>query len=113
MRAAIRSGARRSWKRTCNWRGDPITFHATVFTTSTTQGGYVVGIGAETAFAPRWTAGLEYLYIDTGNFTLFSGPVPSSVLAIFGAGGGATATINDSARMQNNIVRARLNYRFQ
>jgi len=86
---------------------------ATLFSTSTTQGGYVVGIGAETAFAPHWTAGLEYLHIDPGTFTLFSGPVPSSVLAIFGAGGGATATINDSARMQNNIMRARLNYRFQ
>ena len=60
----------------------------------------------------RGAARLEYLFIDTGNFTLFSGRVPSCVLVIFGAGGGATAAFNDGARIQNNILRARLNYRF-
>jgi len=86
---------------------------ATVFSTSTTQGGYVVGLGAETAFAPHWTAGIEYLYIDTGTFTLFNGAVPAGVLGVLGAPAGTTATFNDQERVQTNIVRARLNYRFQ
>jgi len=85
---------------------------ATLFSASTTQGGYVVGVGAETAFAPRWTAGIEYLYMDTGSFTLFNGPVPAAVLGVLNAPAGTTATINDAAHLQNNIVRARLNYRF-
>ena len=86
---------------------------ATIFNASTTQGGYVVGVGGEMAIAPRWTAGVEYLYLDTGNFTLFNGAVPASVLGILGAPAGTTATFNDTERVQNNIVRARVNYRFQ
>jgi outer membrane immunogenic protein len=86
---------------------------ATMFNASTTQGGYVIGVGAEMAFAPRWTAGLEYLYLDTGTFTLFNGAVPAGSLGIFGAPAGTTATFNDSERMQTNVVRARVNYRFQ
>ena len=86
---------------------------ATIFNASSTQGGYVIGVGAEMAFAPRWTAGLEYLYLDTGNFTLFNGAVPASVVGILGAPAGTTATYTDTERMQNNIVRARVNYRFQ
>ncbi len=86
---------------------------ATVFNASTVQGGWVLGAGVETAFAPRWTAGLEYLYIDTGSFTLFNGAVPGSVLGVLGAPAGTTATFNDSEHVRNNVVRARLNYRFQ
>jgi len=86
---------------------------ATVFNTSATQFGWVVGLGAETAFAPRWTAGLEYLYIDTGTFTMFNGAVPGPVLGILGAPAGTTATFNDSEHVRNNVLRARLNYRFQ
>ncbi len=85
---------------------------ATVFSASATQGGYVIGVGAEMALAPRWTAGLEYLHMDTGTFTLFNGAVPGPVLGVFPAPAGTTATYADTERMQTNIVRARLNYRF-
>jgi outer membrane immunogenic protein len=85
---------------------------ATLFSTSTTRGGYAVGTGIELALGGHWTAGLEYLYLDTGTFTLASGAVPTSVLTLFGAHGGATATYTDVVRLQNDVVRLRVNYRF-
>jgi outer membrane immunogenic protein len=60
------------------------------------RAGWTVGAGIETAFAPNWTAKLEYLYVDLGNGQVFNivPGVPESV--------GLTA----------NIVRAGINYRF-
>jgi len=64
------------------------------FSDNQTKGGWTVGGGLEYAFAGPWTAGIEYLYLDSGNrdWTL----------------GGVTT----SARVKNNVVRAKLNYRF-
>lgn len=61
---------------------------------SSTRGGYVIGGGLEYAFAGPWTAGIEYLYLDSGNRDWnFGGNI-----------------IN--LRAKNNVVRAKLNYRF-
>jgi len=61
---------------------------------STTKGGYTLGGGLEYAFAGPWTAGLEYLYLDSGTTTttLFGAPFQS--------------------RVRNNVLRAKVNYRF-
>jgi outer membrane immunogenic protein len=55
---------------------------------------WTVGGGVEWMFAPKWSAKLEYLYIDTGDtdVTLFGVPF--------------------TARAKDNIVRAGINYHF-
>jgi len=62
---------------------------------SSTQTGWTAGAGVEFAFTPNWTAKVEYLYVDLGNFTCTN----------FCAGGG---TLN----LTENIVRAGINYKF-
>ncbi|HWM82534.1 MAG TPA: outer membrane protein [Pseudolabrys sp.] len=61
---------------------------------SSTRGGWTLGGGVEYAFAGPWTLGVEYLYLDSGNRDW----------NLFGQ--------NVSLRSKNNIVRAKLNYRF-
>jgi outer membrane immunogenic protein len=61
---------------------------------SDTKTGYAVGGGVEWALWDRWTARVEYLYLDTGD---------TSVTTTGGNFGG---------RVTNNIVRTGLNYRF-
>ncbi len=66
---------------------------------SNTQTGWTVGGGVEFALAPaRWTAKLEYLYVDLGEFTCGA--------AACGAAAAGDVTFN------SHIVRAGLNYRF-
>jgi outer membrane immunogenic protein len=60
-----------------------------------TQVGWTAGAGVEFAFTPNWTAKVEYLYVDLGNFTCTN----------FCAGGG---TLN----LPEKIVRAGINYKF-
>lgn len=61
---------------------------------SSTRGGWTIGAGLEYAFAGPWTAGIEYLYLDSGNRDWnFAGNI-----------------IN--LRAKNNVVRAKVNYRF-
>ena len=73
---------------------------------SGTRFGWTLGGGVETALWANWTGGVEYLYIDTGNF--------SNSSSLTGALGGfpAGSTFTDTVRLKNNIVRAKLNYRF-
>jgi outer membrane immunogenic protein len=59
-----------------------------------TKAAWTAGGGVEWMFAPKWSAKLEYLYIDTG----------STSVTLFGT------TFNGRAR--DNIVRAGLNYHF-
>jgi outer membrane immunogenic protein len=63
-------------------------------TSNTSHAAWTVGAGVEQMFLDRWSAKLEYLYIDTGNVntTLFGVPV--------------------SGRLTDNIVRAGINYHF-
>jgi outer membrane immunogenic protein len=55
--------------------------------------GWTAGGGVEWAFAPHWAAKVEYLYIDSTNIEIFNA---------------AGVTVN--GRIQDNIVRAGLNY---
>lgn len=55
--------------------------------------GWTAGGGAEWAFAPHWTAKVEYLYVDSGD------------IEIFNIGGVAV-----NGRIEDNIVRGGINY---
>jgi outer membrane immunogenic protein len=63
------------------------------------RSGWTVGGGIEAALGANWSAKVEYLYMDfgkhEGSWTLTGLPV-----------------ITDSTRLQSNIVRGGLNYRF-
>ena len=63
---------------------------------SATQTGWAAGVGIEGAFAPNWTARVEYLYVDLGN------------LSCTAVGCGAGTTVN----LTQNIIRAGINYKF-
>ncbi len=78
--------------------------------TSTTRFGWVLGGGVETALWANWTGGIEYLYIDTGTVTNSGTVAAGTILAAAGAPVGSS--FSESDRLHNNIVRAKLNYRF-
>jgi outer membrane immunogenic protein len=61
---------------------------------STTKSAWTVGGGVEWMFLPKWSAKLEYLYIDTGDTDV------------------SAAGTTFSARAKDNIVRAGVNYHF-
>jgi outer membrane immunogenic protein len=67
---------------------------------STYRVGWTAGAGIEDAFAPRWSAKLEYLHVDLGD-----GPVFDDALT----GGGSVA---QHVSFQSDIVRAGVNYKF-
>jgi outer membrane immunogenic protein len=78
-----------------------------VANSTTTRGGYAVGGGVETAlWSNNWIGGVEYLYLDSGTF----GTGTASLAGIAPAPAGST--LATTARIQNNIVRARLSYKF-
>lgn len=64
--------------------------------------GWTVGGGWEWAFADRWSARVEYLYVDFGSDS-------ASTRSIATSHGTLTVSTND---LTDNIVRAGLNYRF-
>jgi outer membrane immunogenic protein len=66
------------------------------------QWGALVGAGVEYAFAPGWSAKLEYDYIDFGQRT-----VPFTIVA---GGGGAVVNINATQNLHQ--VKFGVNYRF-
>lgn len=74
---------------------------------SGTRLGWTVGAGGEWAFAPNWSAKLEYLYYDLGTLTA-STFVSQNNPAIFWAGSANTV----SAKFNGHVVRAGLNYKF-
>jgi outer membrane immunogenic protein len=80
--------------------GATATSAAALASASTTRAGWTVGAGIEGAFAPNWTARLEYLYVDLG--TLNNNFV----------GLGAFAPLLTSSHVTDNIVRVGVNYRF-
>ncbi len=65
-----------------------------------TQTGWTAGAGVEFAFAPNWTAKVEYLFVNLGNFTC---PATSC---------GGTLGVPDTVTFSENIVRAGVNYKF-
>jgi len=70
--------------------------------TSTTTGAWTAGGGIEAAITDNLSARVEYLYLDTGNITMaqVGGTPPPPVVTV-------------SGRLQENMVRAGLNYRFR
>jgi opacity protein-like surface antigen len=71
---------------------------------SATQTGWTAGAGVEWAFLPNWTAKVEYLYVNLGNFSC----PPTS--CGFGPAGGPSP--NTSISFTENIIRAGINYKF-
>jgi outer membrane immunogenic protein len=69
-----------------------------VFSLHETRNGWTAGSGIEVAFAPGWSAKLEYLYLDFGHRSSTLGFVPLPV--------------TDGAHLAMNVVRAGVNYRF-
>lgn len=72
---------------------------------STTQwrGGWSAGAGGEYAFAPAWSARIEYLHYDLGSRSQSQfDPADAAPVPVF----------NSSVRFQGNIVRGGINYRF-
>jgi len=70
--------------------------------------GWVIGAGAEYAFAPNWSVKAEYLYVDFGTRTYYSPLVATIAPAAVGNGYNWTTTV----RERDNIVRVGLNYKF-
>jgi outer membrane immunogenic protein len=69
---------------------------------SSTRTGYAVGGGIEYAFDNHWIGGVEYLHVDLGSLGFNTTVQP-----------GFSAFSNSfSADFKENIVRARLNYKF-
>jgi outer membrane immunogenic protein len=72
------------------------------------QLGWTVGAGIEVAFFDRWTAKLEYLYVDLGTVTC--NVQASCGIDAFGLTGFTPA--NDTIKSTANVVRFGVNYRF-
>ena len=67
--------------------------------------GWTAGVGVEGVIAPRWTAKLEYLYVDLGHVTgSFITPIP--------APGGGPIVSNYNSHITDNILRVGVNYKF-
>jgi len=64
---------------------------------SSTQAGWTAGVGVEYAFAPSWTAKVEYLFVDLAN-------APCGV----GNCGSSTTTVS----LNENIIRGGINFKF-
>jgi outer membrane immunogenic protein len=60
------------------------------------RAGWTVGAGVEKAFAPNWTAKLEYLHVDLGNPQVFN----------------VAPGVPESVSFRADILRASINYRF-
>lgn len=70
-----------------------------------TRSGYVLGAGAEWAFAPRWSGKLEYQLIELG-----AEPITAPVLTAAGVPNGLTTRTIENHEFQT--IRLGLNYRF-
>jgi outer membrane immunogenic protein len=66
------------------------------------RAGWTAGAGIEWAFANRWSAKVEYLYLDVGTNSV---TIPTGGNAPFGP-------VTVSTRWTDNIFRAGINYRF-
>ena len=81
-------------------KGTAIAGGATAsFTQNSTPSGWTLGAGTELALGPNWSAKLEYLYVDLGTVT--------NTVVVAGI-----PTVTDRARIQMNVMRAGVNYRF-
>jgi len=67
---------------------------------TTTVSGWTIGAGIEAKLSPNWSANLEYLHVDLGDYAIFDETIPG-----FGV-------LAQHIRFTSEIVRAGLNYRF-
>jgi outer membrane immunogenic protein len=77
------------------------TLFAASNTTSFSQGGAVVGGGAELHLAGPWTAKVEYLFMDLGSI--------SDTLVLTPP---ASGTLTTNSTIYDHVVRVGLNYKF-
>jgi outer membrane immunogenic protein len=73
---------------------------------STTQAGWTAGVGVEYAFAPNWTAKVEYLYVGLGNASCGPGNCGG------GTGGPAPTPVNTTITLNENVIRGGVNFKF-
>jgi outer membrane immunogenic protein len=73
------------------------------FTDTQTRWGWTAGGGAEWALTSNWSVKVEYLYVRLQSQTYFATPV---------ATGAGTILTRGDASLNNNIVRAGLNFKF-
>jgi outer membrane immunogenic protein len=78
----------------------PLTQYPSSF--SKTKVGWTAGAGAEWAFAPNWSAKLEYLYMDLGSESGIGNPVPPN----------PPFQLHYNWKTQANLVRVGINYKF-
>ena len=64
---------------------DVTTGNSISFSNSSSDSGLLVGGGIEWAFAPNWTARIEYdkLFLDNRSFTVQSGALTGDTLTVF------------------------------
>ena len=70
---------------------------------SATQAGWTAGAGLEYAFAPNWTAKVEYLFVDLADASC---PVGNC------GGGLLTAPVATTVSLNQNIIRGGINFKF-
>jgi outer membrane immunogenic protein len=75
--------------------GAPVTAVGAAISDSQTRVGYTAGAGIEKKFDPHWSAKLEYLYLDLGSKTYFSGTADET-----------------RVRFHDHVFRAGINYEF-
>src|SRR6202035_3340868 len=75
--------------------GAPIVANGAMMSDSQTRLGWTVGAGVERKFSANWSAKLEYLYLDFGSKTYFSGTAAQADISF-----------------HDQIVRAGINYAF-
>jgi outer membrane immunogenic protein len=73
---------------------------------SGTQTGWTAGAGIEFAFAPNWTARVEYLFVDLGNFTCPPTSCDGGVSVV------PAVPVSDTVKFNENIIRAGIDYKF-
>ncbi|MBN9041469.1 MAG: porin family protein [Rhizobiales bacterium] len=81
---------------------------STTSSTENTALGWLIGFGAEYAFAPNWTAFIEYNYMEFGTK---SSALDLTALA-GGLGGAGTATANVDFKNKLSIAKIGVNYKF-
>jgi opacity protein-like surface antigen len=85
--------------------GDVIAGYSEHSTSNATEPGWTVGAGVEGAFAPHWTAKVEYLFVDLANGTC------TTDCAITNPNG-APLIPNIAVKFNESMVRAGVNYKF-
>jgi outer membrane immunogenic protein len=99
-------------------RTDGVISDPTTFTTSTVRAGWTIGAGVEGQISGKWTAKLEYLFMDLGGVSGGLVATPTVLLPpgpCTHAPGSCTLSTTFSSRgsgITDNILRAGVNYRF-